>query len=77
MYQFLFVSLIFYFLGRMSGQEQEVIKKTKKQLKSVFNKNYVGAIDYPSAKQQTYEGSEQEKIDKQMVQMQREKGIIT
>lgn len=54
-------ALIFYALGRFSGQE--TIEKTVKQIKRKINPPHTGVIDYPTPKQIEYEGSNEQKAD--------------
>ena len=71
----LLTALIFYFLGRYSMGRSEIensIKKAKKILKP--NKGMI--IDYPSAEEISYEGSERQKIDKQQTELINKAGIV-
>jgi hypothetical protein len=70
----LFSAIIFFFIGRYSMGSSEIenaIKKTKRML----SKNKGMVIDYPSAEEIEYQGSEREKIDRQQTELIKNAGI--
>jgi len=71
----LLTAVIFYFIGYFSGRYYE-LKTVGKKIKRILNKPVGGVIDYPTAEQVAYNGSEREKIDKQQEILMRNAGII-
>lgn len=73
---FIFLTaLTFFFIGRYSMGSSEIINAINKA-KKTLHKNKGQVIDYPTAEELSYEGSERQKIDKQQEKLIKEAGII-
>lgn len=69
-------AFLFFLLGYHSGHYSESAKELIKKTKRMVNKPKGVIIDYPTAEEQEYRGSEQEKIDKAQEKLMREAGIV-
>lgn len=69
-------AFLFFLLGYHSGHYTESAKELIKKTKRMVNKPKGVIIDYPTAEEQEYRGSEQEKIDKAQEKLMREAGIV-
>jgi len=68
-------SLIFYFIGRYSQQPLDTEALLKKAKRLLRPKGGV-IINYPTAEEQIYSGSEREKIDIAQTKLMKEAGIV-
>lgn len=69
-------ALVFYFLGRYSGAEEDQVRKIIRKGKKSLFPPMTGAIDFPTQDELDYEGSEQQKIDQDRVRAGKEAGIL-
>jgi len=70
-----FTAIIFYFIGRFSGHETELVDKARRKIKRMANPPAFGPIDYPTGDREDYVGSVEEAIDDSMVSAARKAGI--
>ena len=71
----LLASIIFFFIGRYSMGSSEIVNSIKKA-KKILKPSKGMIIDYPSAEEISYEGSERQKIDKQQTELIKKAGIV-
>ena len=68
-------AICFYFIGRHSMGSSEIENAITKA-KKVLHKNKGQVIDYPTADEISYGGSERQKIDEQQTKLIKEAGIV-
>lgn len=72
----LVTAIIFYFLGRYAGREQEIVTQGKKLSRKLFHPVKAGVIDYKLPEQARYEASEQKKIDDSFREAAKQGGLV-
>jgi len=61
-----------FFLGRYSGREIDIARKTLKDIKRKINPPHSGVINYATPRDIEYEGSEEQKVDAERERVFRE-----
>lgn len=69
-------ALLFFVLGYHAGHYTDSAKDLIKKTKRIINRPKGIIIDYPTAEEQEYRGSEQEKIDMEQEKLMRNAGIV-
>jgi len=72
----LITAIIFFFIGRLSSTPNKEIKEeVKRKFRELKAKGIPTVITYPTREEQDYEESDQAKIDKQIEDNLKEKGL--
>lgn len=72
----LVTAVLFYFIGRYSGREVEVVKEAIKTIQKRQNRVKAGVIDFPTPQDIAFSGSEEEKINEQAKEALRREGLL-